>query len=174
MLAAFDEAAEHYHVPGELNDYSARDVEDRLHFWLRDVPDNPLVQEARHIFSQAFGNLDFTMQHGDLTPWQILNDHGTWIIIDGERSGDDLPRFNDVAYSYGRLAARCGDRAAADEMLVAFITRRNLSESVINGQLKPVMVWRLLGMLGDANEDINSEEYTRVEQILQDVLKSIQ
>ncbi len=112
----------------------------------------------------------YTMQHGDLTAWQIMCVEDTWIVFDGERSGDDLPRFNDVAYSYGRLAIRCGQPEAAEKLLRDFI---QISELGDTKQLHGVILLRLLGMYGDSLRDGLNDECQLAEQLIKKHLHEV-
>lgn len=167
MLCAFDEAAEDYVVPEHLSLPPDRDFEQVLTYWLRNVGDEAIVTKAREYVTAKAHTMTKRMQHGDLTPWQIFDRSGTWTVIDGERSGVDLPRFNDLAYGYGRLAIRCNEPESAEELLHGFIEQRQLPPTVVEDQIKPVLVLRLLGMLGDAANDKQPKKYSTALRVIE-------
>lgn len=169
LLATIDEASSYYTVPESLCAYKRRQPLDQIGWWLREVPLSSVAQTAQALVHQHIMKADFRMQHGDLTPWQIMVVGDEWVVFDGERSGDDLPRFNDIAYSFGRLALRCNDEQAAWRLLDIFVKLRSLN-SHEQKRLYIVILFRLLGMLGDCvRRDKNKDEQARVEKILDTV-----
>ena len=166
LLAAIDEAVSHYIVPKNLRTYRCRQPLDQLEWWLREVPLSSDAHRTKKLVQQHIPQVEFRMQHGDLTPWQIMVVDDKWVVFDGERSGDDLPRFNDVAYSFGRLALRCNDEQAAWKLLGIFTRLRSLNRHE-HRELYVVIFFRLLGMLGDSvRRDKNLDEQARIEKLL--------
>lgn len=166
MLVFLDELSLQYHVPVYLKTYATRKPAEQLDWWLESTEQTSLVLKAIDFVAEYTPGSRRTFQHGDLTPWQIFDTGKQWVIIDGERAGDDLPRFNDVAYSYGRLALRCNNPSAAERLLELFIHQRGLSDEEVNNDLRYALVFRLLGMVGDAAKDGNREEQDRAEALL--------
>ena len=82
-----------------------------------------------------------------------------WIIYDGEKAGDHLPRFNDLAYGYGRLFTRLQDSETAAVMLKVFIDDSGIDRDVFFKQFLPVMTFRATGMLADAYTDRKHDDY---------------
>lgn len=163
MLVILDQQAEAYVISANLRKFTDREFKKQLDYWLRniDMDIDPTIAGAYSYVVDKLPNVEYRMQHGDLTPWQIFDTGEEWVIFDGERSGDDLPRFNDLAYSYGRLAIRCGDQRTADDMLRIFMQKLSTTPEYFDTNMKPVFIFRLLGMLGDAKNDQNNSEYCR-------------
>lgn len=101
----------------------------------------------------------FTMQHGDLTPWQIFEQGDEWIVIDGENSGVDCLRFNDVSYAMGRLSTILRSPETAKKLLHLFLSERHLSQAEIDEQLLPALLISSLWMFGDACNDQAEIDY---------------
>jgi hypothetical protein len=99
------------------------------------------------------------MQHGDLTPWQMFDDAGTWIVFDGEKSGTDLYRYNDLAYGYGRLFTMLRSRQTAAQLLGHFLDISGVDHQQFWAQFLPVMTSRAIGMLSDAYNDEPTDDY---------------
>ena len=170
VLTVLDKTAETYVVPDSLRTYKSRSLDDTLKRWLRDIDTTPDIDQGLDCVRQHESKLDYRLQHGDLTPWQIFDVSGDWVIFDGERAGDDLPRYNDLAYSYGRLAIKCRDIEAADYMLSQFIHRQELEFDVFWDDFMPVALFRVLGMIGDAARDKSSADLSIARSLLQDIL----
>lgn len=155
MLVAFDTTSSEYQ-PSTQYDITRRHPREQLNWWLRDIKQTDIISRAVKSIHDTADSWTYTMQHGDLTAWQIMRmADDEWVIFDGERSGDDLPRFNDVAYSYGRLALRCRRPEAAEQLLAGFIRVSNIHDT---RQLRGVILLRLLGMYGDSIRDGLDEE----------------
>lgn len=169
-LVDLDTVAESYEIPGSLKTYHIRNIDAALNRWLRDVPVTPSIRRGLDCVSRSKSVFSYRLQHGDLTPWQIFELGKEWVIFDGERAGDDLPRFNDLAYSYGRLAIRCGDKLAADYMVEEFVKRRSVNITKFWKQFRPVLAFRLLGMIGDATRDNSLEELEIAICLLEDLI----
>jgi hypothetical protein len=114
------------------------------------------------------------MQHGDFTAWQIFDNGPEWIIYDGERSGDDLPRYNDLAYSCGRLAIRCGEEVVADDRVKQFVLKATVDEADFYKDFRPIFTLRLLGMIGDAMRDSNESELQIAQKLLRRTLDEVE
>lgn len=170
LLVALDEAALTYQIPDVMRKFTTRQVSRQLEWWLRGVVLPEPLQAARKQIEAAADKFDYRMQHGDLTPWQILVDGDEWVVIDGERSGDDLPRFNDVAYSFGRLAIRSGNEPAAWRMLAEFAASQVTTPDE-KWQLQQVIALRLLGMYGDAIKESDEVEQQVTEALLEEIMK---
>lgn len=166
MLVLLDKASLEYYVPEHLKTYAMRQPTEQLDWWLEAAEQTPFVVKAIDFVTEYTDKSIRTFQHGDLTPWQIFDTAEQWIVIDGERAGDDLPRFNDVAYSYGRLALRCNNPSAAERLLELFVQQRGLSGEEIQNDLRYALVFRLLGMVGDAAKDGDSDELAAAEALL--------
>ena len=122
--------------------------------WLRERYDEvEMLDEAYELVSRGLPHLDLCMQHGDLTPWQIFDQNDEWIVYDGEKSGTHLPRYNDLAYGFGRLYTRLQSPEAARLLLQKFVTRSSMSEGELMNDFLPVLTFRAVGMIGDAYAD---------------------
>ena len=100
MLVTLDDAAQQW-LPPTPPDGRKRglDTVNRWYEWLGDnAPRVSRLDEAVSVMNETQGNVQICMQHGDLTPWQIFNDNGHWIIYDGEHAGTDHGRYQDLAY----------------------------------------------------------------------------
>lgn len=127
----------------------------------------PRLERAREIIVNA--NLEYCVQHGDLTPWQIFEDGDEWVIFDGEKAGNHLPRYNDLAYAYGRLYTRLKDAKTATELLEKFISYCGVNREAFFRQFLPIMTFRATGMLADAHNDKTRENYVKQADELLDV-----
>lgn len=100
------------------------------------------------------------MQHGDLSPWQIFDDGGEWIIYDGERCGTDLFRFYDLAYGYTRLYCNLHSPDGAKELLREFLkVHTSESRDEFVRQFLPVLTHRTIGVIADAYNDQSTNDY---------------
>lgn len=142
-----------------------------LKTWLGEHIDKvPRLDEAKAYIEESIPRLTFCVQHGDLTPWQMFEKDNKWIIFDGEKAGTHLPRFNDLAYAYGRLATRFLDREAASELLSAFLDKSGLDRRVFEAYFMPVMTFRAVGMIADT---LKTNEHDAIEcayELLEDCL----
>lgn len=122
--------------------------------WLgANLPRVHRLAEAKALVDSRANELSTRFQHGDLTPWQIFDDNGTWIIIDGEKSGKDLFRYNDLAYGYGRLYTLLRSPGTASLLLRKFIDVSGVKSEEFFREFMPVMTGRAVGMLADAYND---------------------
>lgn len=155
MLVTFDETSKDYQAQKQY-EITRRHPREQLKWWLRDIEKTDIVSRAVKLVNDSADSWAYTMQHGDLTAWQIMRmADDEWVVFDGERSGDDLPRFNDVAYAYSRLALRCQRPEAAEQLLSGFIRSGKIDDS---RQLHGVILLRLLGIYGDSIRDRLDEE----------------
>lgn len=166
MMAVLDQAAENYTIPTSLRTYQTRQIEQALERWLRDVEVTSDIERTMAYIKRHKDRLTYRLQHGDLTPWQIFEVDDRWVIFDGERAGDDLPRFNDLAYSYGRLAIRCQQETTADYMVSQFIERRSIDQKSFWKEFKLVLAFRLLGMYGDTVRDKSVSDLETARRLL--------
>jgi hypothetical protein len=161
-LAALDRYAEDYTVQWPTNGMATIDNIDKV--WRRWFGER--YESNRTVLSKAHGlivsnedNITYRLQHGDLTPWQMFEQGEDWIIFDGEKAGDHLPRFNDLAYAYGRLFTRLKDSETASKMLEKFIEYSGIDRDTFFKDFLPVMAFRATGMLADAYNDNEREDY---------------
>ena len=119
----------------------------------------PILQQALAIYNKGRNSLTYRVQHGDLTPWQMFEQDGEWIIYDGEKAGDHLPRYNDLAYGYGRLFTRLKDPTTAAELLEKFLECSGVNHEDFFEQFLPIMTLRSTGMLADAYSDRPRDDY---------------
>jgi hypothetical protein len=161
-LATLDKYAEGYQVEWPINEMATIANIDKV--WQRWFGERyeimqPTLTKAIEIITTNEGDISYRVQHGDLTPWQMFEQGQDWIIFDGEKSGDHLPRFNDLAYGYGRLYTRLRDSETAAEMLEKFIVYSGMDRNIFFTQFLPVMTFRATGMLADAYNDKERENY---------------
>lgn len=162
MLTLLDECAEGYQAAWpEYSGFNIYNPDEVWQRWFGDHYDDAQVtlQSARTIIDEYRGFLTFRVQHGDLTPWQIFELNDEWIIYDGEKAGDHLPRYNDLAYGYGRLYTKLKDPAAAAELLAVFLNHSSIDHDEFFKQFLPVMTFRATGMLADAYSDRSHDDY---------------
>lgn len=129
--------------------------------WFGDYLENaqPLLGRAFTVYNESKEALTFRVQHGDLTPWQIFEQGNEWIIYDGEKAGDHLPRYNDLSYGYGRLFTRLKDPTTAAELLEKFLEYSGINHEDFFEQFLPIMTLRATGMLADAYSDRTHDDY---------------
>lgn len=165
MLYILDKYAEDYTVKWPLNEtVSISNVDEIWKRWFKERYDSnlPILTRAHQLIFKNSFDITYRLQHGDLTPWQIFEQGQDWIIYDGEKSGDHLPRFNDLAYGYGRLFTRLKDAETAATMLKRFITYSGVEPTAFFKQFLPIMTFRAIGMLADAYS--NSEHENDIDQ----------
>jgi len=119
----------------------------------------PVLRKALTVINESRDSLTFRIQHGDLTPWQMFEVGDEWIIYDGEKAGDHLPRYNDLAYGYGRLFTRLKDRATAAKLLEKFLEHSGVDPEEFFEQFIAIMTLRATGMLADAYSDREKYDY---------------
>lgn len=130
----------------------------------------PRLEEAKEYVKASIPHLTFCVQHGDLTPWQMFEKDDQWIIFDGEKAGDHLPRFNDLAYAYGRLTTRFRDRTTANKLLTLFLDKSSVDEHVFEAELMPIMTFRSVGMVADMLKTGDQAAIENSYQLLEDSL----
>jgi len=161
-LTLLDKYAEGYNAdwPQDLA-VNLNDPEVIWRRWFGDYLDDaqPILQQALSIYNDSKGALTLRVQHGDLTPWQIFELGDEWIIYDGEKAGNHLPRYNDLAYGYGRLFTRLKDRLTAADLLEKFLEYSGVNQEEFFKQFLPIMTLRATGMLSDAYKDRTHGNY---------------
>lgn len=158
VLVTLDHAADGWQMPDlKYNPRalsSAEEIDAVWRRWLGDNYDNvEHLEEAREIVVKSLPTMTFRYQHGDLTPWQIFEAGDEWVIFDGENAGDYLPRYNDLAYGYGRLFSKLKDKTTAAGLLKKFIEKSGVKREEFEAAFMPVMLFRGIGMIGDAHVD---------------------
>lgn len=160
-LSILDTYAEDYRVEWPPSDEmaSTKNIEKTWQRWFRERYEDtlPILTKAHQLIADA--DINYRVQHGDLTPWQMFEQGQDWIIFDGEKAGDHLPRFSDLAYGYGRLFTRLRDRETAAKMLEKFIAYHGINQDVFFRQFLPVVTFRATGMLADAYNDREHDDY---------------
>lgn len=156
MLHVIDEAGAEWQ-PSDGDEQLSRTI-NFYEVWLRWLGEYKTkvvrLDEAKHLVEKALPNLTTRMQHGDLTPWQIFAMGETWVIYDGERCGTDLPRYNDLAYGYGRLATKFHSPDLAKTLLTKHLELAGTPREEFMKDFLPIMVIRTIGMLADAFHDM--------------------
>ncbi len=152
MLQVLDEASEGW-LPVNVQDDMSR-ATNFYDAWTRWLGDNKSrvtrLAEARQLVEDALPRLERRMQHGDLTPWQIFEQGDNWVIYDGEKCGTDLLRYNDLAYSYGRLATNLRSIETSRSLLAQYLSQSGLSHDEFMQNFQPAALIRSVGMLSDA------------------------
>ena len=160
-LSALDRHAEGYNIQWPTNEMATIDNIDKVWrrwFGKRYESNLPVLTKAHELIAGS-DDISYRLQHGDLTPWQMFEQGEDWIIFDGEKAGNHLPRFNDLAYGYGRLFTRLKDSETAAIMLEKFIMYSNIDQDSFFRQFLPAMTFRATGMLADAYNDNEREDY---------------
>lgn len=163
-LAILDKYSEGYKVEWPAHEMTTTDNIDRIwrRWFLKRYETNlPVLTKAHELIAGKMTDISYCVQHGDLTPWQMFEQGEDWIIFDGEKAGEHLPRFNDLAYGYGRLFTRLKDGETAAKMLEKFIMYNNIDRDSFFKQFLPVMTFRAVGMLADAYNDDKREDYVK-------------
>lgn len=158
MLYLFDAAAQAKPDVGQEPAGSALngidDIKSTWRRWLGEHFDAiEQLDEAYAFVGKALPSLEMQLQHGDLTPWQIFDRHGEWVVYDGEKAGTHLPRYNDLAYGFGRLYTRLQSPDAARQLLGAFVHHATIDQDEFMHAFLPVLTFRAVGMIGDAYLD---------------------
>lgn len=164
MLETFDNVATGWKSE-DLPDEPSRTVDTYALWqeWLGShIDDVKYLPAARKYVDIEKWKLKRMMQHGDLSPWQIFDIGGQWIVYDGERCGTDLFRFYDLAYAYTRLSATLHAPEAAAELLRQFLAvHTSESRDEFAHQFLPVLTHRTIGVIADAYNDQASNDYLR-------------
>ena len=156
MHVQLDRAAGDYSLPQVYTSLSHREITGASwKQWVSGRVDEETIAQAQQLFKEHEKRVTLRLQHGDMSPWQIFDVDGTWVIIDGEKAGIDLPRFNDVAQSYFRLHNIAKRPDLAKRFLNQFVSGLMMTKEEFYDQFIPVMVIRAVGSLADA--DINRE-----------------
>lgn len=124
------------------------------------------LSQARQIIETYRPTMTTRVQHGDLTPWQIFVDGDEWIIYDGEKAGNHLPRYNDLAYGYGRLFTRLKDPDTAALLLRKFLDYSDVDHSVFFEDFLPIMTFRAVGMMADSRSDLDIDYKQEAAELL--------
>lgn len=127
------------------------------------------LDEAHTLVASRMSKLRQVMQHGDLQPWQIFDLSDQWMIYDGERSGTDLLRYNDLAYGVGRLYTKLHSPDGARELMHHFLMASGADPVVFWREFQLVLVGRAVGMLSDAWQDKPSNDYVHLASRLLDI-----
>lgn len=153
-LAVLDECADGWETdwPDSSKLAGMQDIDSVWRRWLGDNEVAALPQAKQRI-EERMPHLTMRIQHGDLTPWQMFVVGDEWVIYDGEKAGNHLPRYNDLAYGYGRLYTRLQDRRAAADLLNKFLEYSNSDYDEFFKDFLPIMTFRAVGMIGDAYHD---------------------
>ncbi len=126
------------------------------------------LDEAHKRLESVHFKLTKCLQHGDLTPWQIFDLKGNWIVYDGEKCGTDLFRFTDLAYGYGRLYTTLGSRVTAQQLLREFMEHHAMEREQFMKEFLPVLIHRAVGCLADAYNDAPEHDYIELAEELLD------
>lgn len=175
MLYVLDQAAEEWSdvLSSVTPDYTDHRTKKFFKVWERWLGDNKSrvtrLDEARVLVEEYEGMTSVRMQHGDLTPWQIFDNEGTWVVYDGEKSGTDLLRYNDLAYGYGRLFTVLRSPESAAQLLNEYIKVSKVNEEQFAKQFLLVMTGRAVGMLSDALRDRDTDDYVQGAVLLLDL-----
>ncbi len=161
-LDILDRHANNYTVEWPPSEVTISDVDKVWQRWFGDhyEANLPTLTKARQLIVDNDA-ISYRVQHGDLTPWQMFEKGEDWIIYDGEKAGDHLPRFNDLAYGYGRLFTRLRNSKTAAVMLEKFINYSGIEHNTFFRQFLPIMTFRATGMLADAYNNSDHENYIR-------------
>lgn len=174
-LAILDECADGWEAdwPDSSSLAGVQDVDKVWHRWLGEQYDKVTrLPEAKLLVDTQLPSLTLRVQHGDLTPWQMFRDGDEWIIYDGEKAGNHLPRFNDVAYGYGRLFTRLQDKTAAAQLLEGFLRHSGVEKDVFRREFLPIMTFRAVGMVSDAYHDTDHDYIKDANELLDCCLDS--
>ncbi len=169
MLCDLDEAACEWTPSFTLDESRSDDIDSIWRGWLGEHHKRVIRYDEALARALSYkSGLTRTMQHGDLTPWQIFKDGDEWVIYDGERSGIDLFRYNDLAYGYGRLYTKLRSPKTASVLLREFILRHSRSRQEFMQEFLPVLLGRAMSMLSDAYHDAPENDYVQyAEQLLE-------
>lgn len=108
------------------------------------------------------------LQHGDLAPWHIMVEGEAAVIVDGEWSSAGYPRWYDLAYLYGRIAARGRNRPVAAAMLQAVADSAEAGDTVVP-QVFAILAERVFHELYAATID-TAEGYSQEALALRDII----
>lgn len=161
MLALFDTAAQDWQPSFRVDapPRSSRTIQRPVEWLGENAGRLEGLADAVAVLETKRAGMQHCMQHGDLTPWQIFVRDENWIVIDGENSGVDCPRFNDLSYAMGRLSTILRSPETAKRLLSLFLKETALSNAEINEQLLPALLMSSLWMFGDAYIDQDEIDY---------------
>jgi hypothetical protein len=143
------------------------DIHKVWHRWLGEYYDDVSnLREAHQLVAEGLPTLHMCVQHADLTPWQMFANGDEWIIYDGEKAGDHLPRYNDLAYGYGRLFTRLQDPHAAGDLLRKFLIHSGVNQDQFWREFLPILTFRSVGMLADAYHDTDRDYVDGAQDLL--------
>jgi hypothetical protein len=109
------------------------------------------------------------LQHGNLAPWHIIFEADTVVLADGERSSVGYPRWYDLAYLYGRIAARGRNPEVAAQILKAVIDQVEDGQAVLQqvfALLAERVFHELYGAVVDENENYGQDAQSLLAVIL--------
>lgn len=168
-----DRAAGDYSLPKVYTTLSHRDIAGAAwKQWVDNHVDEPTIAAAQQLFREHEKQVTLRLQHGDMSPWQIFDIGGIWVIFDGEKAGIDWPRFNDVAQSYVRLHNIARRPDLAKRFLAQFVDVLGMDRGEFYSQFIPVLVIQAVGYLADADVDKEHEAFHAEAHTLVDVCLS--
>lgn len=160
MHVKLDQAAGDYSLPRVYTSLSHREIIGASwKQWVKGHVEEETVATAQQLFREHERQVTLRLQHGDMSPWQIFDVAGKWVIIDGEKSGSDLPRFYDVAQSYVRLHNIAKSPDSARMFLQTVVEAIDLEREEFYRQFIPVLVIQAVGSLADADIDREHEPF---------------
>lgn len=161
MLHTLDECAQSWRpdsIEGRLS--RTQDFDSIWRKWLGDnINDVERYNDATVVMTESIPQITTIMQHGDLTPWQIFAEGDTWTIYDGERSGMDLPRYNDLAYGYGRLYTMLHSKDAAKSLVDNYLEVSGMNKWLFIEKFRIALINRSIGIISDAFRDKPRDDY---------------
>lgn len=173
MHVQLDRAAGDYSLPQVYTSLSHREIAgSSWKRWVSGHVDEATITAAQQLFREHEKKVSLRLQHGDMSPWQIFDVDGKWVIIDGEKAGVDWPRFSDVAQSYVRLHNIAKRPDLAKRFLGQFLTDIVMTKEEFYDQFIPVLVIRAVGSLADADIDREHEPFQAEARTLVDACLS--
>ena len=110
------------------------------------------------------------LQHGDFVPWHMYDlGEGIIGIIDGEHASLIKPRLYDLAYIYSRLVTRMKSFEIARKLLNAVFDGLKEDSDAMEKAWLPVITIRSLGMINDAEADLEKTDYREFAKMLLDM-----
>ncbi len=127
--------------------------------WVVGHVDQKIIDEAKSLFAEYERNVTLRLQHNDMSPWQIFDIDGQWVIFDGEKAGVEIARFNDIAQSYVRMHNTAHDERMAKDFLEIIIAGIGMSRKEFYAAFIPVLTLRSVGSLADSDIDGSTANY---------------
>jgi hypothetical protein len=180
VLIDFDQMAlqprkNHSPIYEDTNSAPYTKLEAKVDQWMR-LPlengqiDEKLIVDAKQLIKKYSPYILPRLQHGNFVPW-LMYDLGEELIgiIGGEHASLTKPRFYDLAYIYSRLVTRMKSFETARKLLSITADGLKEDDDMLEKAWLPVITLRALGMINDAEADLEKTDYREFARMLLDM-----